>query len=121
MLVFEARGHDCRRGVTPATSPELTCRLMASVCLHSVKSGFFSSVVAVSTSGRKEIVEKSVSSSGLNNFFLFLSSAVCYSAHTTLIGSHNTKDLLFFFHNYLFNLVIEGNVSSPSVTNSAEV
>jgi len=41
-------------------------------------------------------------------------------AHTTLMGSDNIEDLLFF-HNYLFNLVIEGNVSSPSVTNSAEV
>lgn len=26
-----------------------------------------------------------------------------------------------FFHNYLFNLVIEGNASPPSATNSAEV
>lgn len=70
---------------------------------------------------KKEIREKSVSSSDLNNSPASSAGLCVTLLPAPLIGSDNIRDLGVFFHNYLFNLVIEGNASPPSVTNSAKV
>lgn len=77
--------------------------------------------LAVCATGKKEIREKSVSSSDLNNSPASSARLSVTPSPATLIRSDNIGDLRVFFHNYLFNLVIEGNASPPSVTNSAEV
>lgn len=77
--------------------------------------------LAVCATGKKEIREKSVSSSDLNNSPASSARLSVTPSPATLIRSDNIGDLRVFFRNYLFNLVIEGNASPPSVTNLAEV
>lgn len=97
-------------------SLELTPRFLAASMLPNLAAS-----LAACASGKKEIREKSVSSSDLNNSPPSSARLCVTPLPATLIGSDNIGDLRVFSHNYLFNLVIEGNASPPSVTNSAEV